>query len=191
MEFTIMKICPKCGTEHDKNGLYCSRSCANSRTWSDEDKLKKSVSGKKYWDNNDHPMLGKAGWKHSDEMKELKRQKTLEYWDRVGRQPPEQKAIKNRLGVHNYRARMLKATCPTADKKLIKLIFENCPKGYDVDHIVSMSNGGLHHQDNLQYLPLRENRRKNNKDIYDESLAIRWQDVIENYSAKSKQGAGT
>jgi hypothetical protein len=31
-----MKQCPKCNTEHEKSGLYCSRSCANSREWSKE-----------------------------------------------------------------------------------------------------------------------------------------------------------
>lgn len=31
-----LKICPKCGKEHIKDGKFCSRSCANSRTWSEE-----------------------------------------------------------------------------------------------------------------------------------------------------------
>jgi very-short-patch-repair endonuclease len=39
-----MKKCEKCGKEHQKNGRFCSRSCANSRIWSEEDKLKKSNS---------------------------------------------------------------------------------------------------------------------------------------------------
>jgi 5-methylcytosine-specific restriction endonuclease McrA len=42
-----MKRCPKCNIEHNKNGNFCSRSCANSRTWSDEDKIKKSIAAKK------------------------------------------------------------------------------------------------------------------------------------------------
>lgn len=41
-----MKICPKCDKSHNKKGTYCSRSCANSRTWSEEDKLKKSIAAK-------------------------------------------------------------------------------------------------------------------------------------------------
>ncbi len=43
---SIYKICPKCKISHDKNGIFCSRSCANSRTWSEIDKQKKSVSAK-------------------------------------------------------------------------------------------------------------------------------------------------
>jgi hypothetical protein len=39
-----MKICPKCFIKHDKNGKYCSRTCANSRTWSEEDKHKKRLT---------------------------------------------------------------------------------------------------------------------------------------------------
>lgn len=31
-----MKQCPKCNKEHNNSGLYCSRSCANSRVWSKE-----------------------------------------------------------------------------------------------------------------------------------------------------------
>ena len=41
-----MKECPKCLKQHNKNGVYCTMSCANSRTWSEEDKKKKSISGK-------------------------------------------------------------------------------------------------------------------------------------------------
>jgi len=41
-----MKECPKCHTLHDKNGTFCSRKCANSRTWSEQDKIKKSISAK-------------------------------------------------------------------------------------------------------------------------------------------------
>lgn len=41
-----MKTCPKCFVEHEKPGVYCSRSCANSRVWSDEDKQAKSKANK-------------------------------------------------------------------------------------------------------------------------------------------------
>jgi hypothetical protein len=39
-----MKQCLKCGAQHEKSGTYCSRSCANSRIFSDEAKLKKSIA---------------------------------------------------------------------------------------------------------------------------------------------------
>jgi len=39
-----MKQCPKCNKQHEKAGVFCSRSCANSRVFSDEAKLKKSIA---------------------------------------------------------------------------------------------------------------------------------------------------
>ena len=47
----MTKICPKCNTEHTKPGLYCSRSCANSRSFSNEAKMKKSVASKKFYNS--------------------------------------------------------------------------------------------------------------------------------------------
>lgn len=42
----MSKSCPKCLTPHQKAGAFCGRSCANSRTWSDEDKKAKSITAK-------------------------------------------------------------------------------------------------------------------------------------------------
>lgn len=46
-----MKVCPKCESEHDKPGTFCSRKCANSRIFSEEAKRKKSQANK-----------GRASW---------------------------------------------------------------------------------------------------------------------------------
>ena len=62
-----------------------------------------------------------------------------------------------------YYANLKSQTPPDADRKLMQQIYENCPPGYEVDHIIPLSKGGLHHQDNLQYLPWLDNRRKSNK----------------------------
>jgi 5-methylcytosine-specific restriction endonuclease McrA len=67
------------------------------------------------------------------------------------------------MAVQAYRQRKYSQTPPNADKKLIFEIYNNCPKGYEVDHIIPISKGGLHHQDNLQYLTAQENRKKSNK----------------------------
>jgi hypothetical protein len=44
-----MKECPKCNNEHSKSGVYCSRRCANSRTFTEESRRRKSIANKKYW----------------------------------------------------------------------------------------------------------------------------------------------
>ena len=46
------KICQKCGTEHYKSGIFCSRSCANSRSHSKETKEK--ISNKLKTDPSSH-----------------------------------------------------------------------------------------------------------------------------------------
>ncbi len=54
-------------------------------------------------------------------------------------------------------------TPPNANKKKIEEMYKNCPVGYHVDHIIPLSRGGLHHEDNLQYLTIKENLQKGNK----------------------------
>jgi hypothetical protein len=39
-----MKTCPKCNVLHEKKGIFCSRTCANSWIFSEEAKLKKSLA---------------------------------------------------------------------------------------------------------------------------------------------------
>ena len=64
------------------------------------------------------------------------------------------------------RAKKLQAIPKFADLNKIKEIYKNCPKGYEVDHIIPLQGknvSGLHIETNLQYLPMRENRVKSNK----------------------------
>jgi len=62
-----------------------------------------------------------------------------------------------------YRAKSYRVLSPDADLQKIKSIYLNCPEGYEVDHIIPLSRGGLHHEDNLQYLLKEDNRRKGNR----------------------------
>lgn len=45
---TTNKICPKCKTNHSKPGKFCSRVCANSRQWTEEQKQVFSEKQKEY-----------------------------------------------------------------------------------------------------------------------------------------------
>lgn len=90
--------------------------------------------------------------------------------------PEREKAIrdnwlnKNR-GRHNSyyakrRAAILQRTPKWADLKAIQQFYQNCPKGYEVDHVIPLQGknvSGLHVLNNLQYLPMSENRSKGNR----------------------------
>ena len=90
----------------------------------------------------------------------------------------KEKKAKNVAAVQAYRARKYSATLPDTDRKLINKIYEMCPAGYEVDHIIALSTGGAHHQNNLQYLPVIENRKKNKTQNYNKDLVIKWQDLL-------------
>lgn len=85
---------------------------------------------------------------------------------------------RNVEAVQAYRSRKYNATPSNANRKLIVEIYKNCPTDHEVDHIIALAEGGLHHESNLQYLPAMENRRKNRTQNYNKSLVIRWQDVL-------------
>lgn len=65
------------------------------------------------------------------------------------------------------------------EKELLILIYKFCSKEYHVDHIIPISLGGLHHPDNLQYLPKEMNLKKHNSLDFDyEGKNIFWQPII-------------
>ncbi len=69
--------------------------------------------------------------------------------------------IRNEIGARR-RARMLNQTpkMTEEDKKKLQEFYLNCPNGHEVDHIIPLAKGGLHHPDNLQILSRTENRKK-------------------------------
>lgn len=89
-----MKICPKCLSSHHKTGKFCSRKCANSRTFSKESKEKKSKSNKDWWNSlssNDRDEIGSQkkknlpvrspGYKPSEKWYSAHKEKTEKYYN--------------------------------------------------------------------------------------------------------------
>lgn len=87
------------------------------------------------------------------------------------RQTPNGRLSKvNRLA--KYRAIILNALPYWANLEAIKLIYKNCPEGYEVDHIIPLQGGiitGLHVPENMQYLTRQENATKSN--IFDGTIS--------------------
>jgi 5-methylcytosine-specific restriction endonuclease McrA len=77
--------------------------------------------------------------------------------------PREEILRRKRFYFMSYYMKKKNQTPSDADMELIREIYLNCPEGYEVDHIIPISKGGLHHQDNLQYLTISENRSKGDK----------------------------
>lgn len=110
-------------------------------------------------------------------------EKTQEYIDSATQwrldNPEKSKEITNSYGKRNqpkknartamYRAQKIQATPPWLTQHQvdeIRRIYENCPKGFHVDHIIPLNGetvSGLHVPWNLQYLPALDNLRKSNK----------------------------
>ena len=92
------------------------------------------------------------------------------YGDSIKKYKSDEERIKvvrqqQRASNANYRAKLLSQTPVDIDREAILEFYKNCPPGYEVDHIIPISNGGLHTLSNLQYLTISENRKKGNKII--------------------------
>ena len=65
-----------------------------------------------------------------------------------------------------YKTRRTLATPPWANLQEIKRIYDECPEGYHVDHIIPLQGelvSGLHVENNLRAIPALDNLRKHNK----------------------------
>ena len=108
--------------------------------------------------------------------------KRAKEWDKAN--PDKRKAITKSYGKKNqkakngrtahYRAKKIQATpiwLTEIDLAAMASMYENCPKGYHVDHIVPLRGDdvcGLHVPWNLQLLPGVENMSKGNKIVLDQ-----------------------
>lgn len=95
-------------------------------------------------------------WSAENKQREAEMKKAWEIANRP--------ALNHRAALH--RAKRRKATPAWADIGKIKEIYQACPPGHHVDHIIPLHGRqvtGLHVENNLQYLPAYENRSKSNK----------------------------
>jgi 5-methylcytosine-specific restriction endonuclease McrA len=68
--------------------------------------------------------------------------------------------------VQKYRTAKINALPSWVDVSELKKVYQNCPTGFHVDHIVPLRGknvSGLHVPWNLQYLTPQDNQRKSNK----------------------------
>jgi glucan-binding YG repeat protein len=136
----------------------------------------------KQWAANNYEnisMLGKQRYERNKSWEQLRGQakwvinkekvlKTNKAWSKNN---PE----KMRLLIRNrnkLRKLIVKQQRPKwADLQKIRQIYDNCPDGFHVDHIVPLRGKtvcGFHIETNLQYLPALENIKKSNNFVFTE-----------------------
>jgi 5-methylcytosine-specific restriction endonuclease McrA len=149
-----MKHCLQCNAE--LTGKYqtkfCSSSC--SATYSNLQKPRRKKTSARW---HDCPQCGTLTSNPKFCSRDCQKAHT--------NSPERKRQVQDRRNEANakYRASKYAQTPPNVDRKAIQEFYANCPKGYEVDHIIPISKGGLHDISNLQYLTITENRRKNNK----------------------------
>jgi hypothetical protein len=72
-----MKLCPKCNTAHTKPGIFCSRTCANSRTWTDIQKEERSKQLKEVFSSFGKEKLKQRSLKGSNGRSATAKQRLL------------------------------------------------------------------------------------------------------------------
>lgn len=156
------KNCLHCKSEipYDKRAnKFCGSSC--SATYNNTGKIKVP--------RIQCQQCGKLTTRHSPSTGRIRKfcsQKCSSEYRKVFKTDEELKIhVRNRVREvsANYRARLRNQTPDGVDRKAIREYYSKCPRGYEVDHIVPISKGGLHILENLQYLPMSENRRKGNR----------------------------
>jgi 5-methylcytosine-specific restriction endonuclease McrA len=138
--------------QEKKNNAFCSRSCAASYNNSQSPKRKATF--------HNCPGCG-ISTRDSDGVY----CSSDCYQSNRAFVPDEVKRTRRNEVSANYRSSLKNQTPNNADRAAMREFYLKCPEGYEVDHIVPISKGGLHTLENLQYLTITENRRKGNKII--------------------------
>lgn len=146
--------------KRQKDGL--DRRCKDCKAanYARIDKEHRKAWRKQYYEKNKESELHKCA-----EYRNLHREERSRYIAEYYKKFPERGAAKTA----KYRANKLKATpiwITDAQLDQMVVIYENCPDGCHVDHIIPLQGKlvkGLHVPWNLQYLPAKENQRKGNR----------------------------
>lgn len=126
------------------NCVECNRERHRIKNMTDEQILKQRAAAKKWAQENPEEAKEKWNWWAFRNTRKVSAYSRFMYLKRKKRVPP---------------------WLSKEEKQAILEFYKNCPKGYEVDHIIPLNGkfvSGLHVLNNLQYLPVTANRKKGN-----------------------------
>jgi hypothetical protein len=114
----------------------------------------------------DHKFLELEGKRRCHKCDSIKaREEFREYTNVSSYCIPCELPMRNKFSMDRHAAK-LQRTPAWANHDKIKEVYENCPEGHEVDHIIPLQGdlvSGLHVENNLQYLTKYENCSKGNR----------------------------
>jgi hypothetical protein len=146
-------VCNKCNTEKPLSAFYL-HSNGKPRKQCKECHYARGSA----WKGCNRESVNTAARECSPEQREARRARSQQW--------RKENLSYDAFRARTYRARKLQAVPVWANLDEIKTIYEKCPKGFHVDHVIPLKGKtvcGLHVEHNLQYLPALDNIRKRNK----------------------------
>lgn len=150
-----MKCCSRCKIEKDYTEFSKNKSTTDGLNYQCK------ICFKEYYSKHKDKII-KSSLDNQQKRADFRKKYLKTYSSSWRKQNPSKNTYKSAT----YRCRKLKATPKWVNKEDIKIVYDNCPKGYHVDHIMPLKGKnfcGLHVPWNLQYLPAIENFKKGNK----------------------------
>ncbi len=155
---------------------YKKESAVHGKRYREEHKEELRIYMKKYYEDNKEKLKKASNQYYKDNEEYIKKYResikehTRNYMKGYHIRYYQDNKDYYRASNASRRAIKLNQTPPNADKKKIRYMYQTAHKlrelfdvEYHVDHIIPMSKGGLHHEDNLQILTAEENLKKSNK----------------------------
>ncbi len=181
------QVCTKCGLEKSMAGYYFRKdtqkyhkNCKECIKKKQSAYYKEQTSkGNSWWQKNpeQHRIKGKESYyKNAKEYNKKWREwrnENLEQEKKRNREYAQKNPDVIRRQAAKRRANKKSQTPVWADLKKIAQIYKDCPPGYHVDHIFPIKSDkmcGLHVENNLQYLPAKENISKGNRVTLEQQL---------------------